>query len=560
MPFRPAPSSIRPALPQARITAALAVAVLLAACGGDGASKADADTTGDDVHHLVGPGCEAPVRYHSAVATGVGGAARARVGMRHVPLAGDGFEASLCSDFCHAAGRCGDDFGGRAACLEHCAGLIADGRAKGVACYASDCRERARCLEGAPVEELAGCPEVCATVASCPGMAVLGLTPELAGCRTTCAGRAAVFPGFADALTCIAKAGAKCDVDAALDCLPHGRPFCPSVCLEVGSCPASSPLAAVWSTPEACFAECDARPPVMALKAQACVERLGCDADRACLDEVSPTCEAYFTEAATACPATTSWPASFGLLAATCDPTLFSSMTATDEVAACLTARGSCDALEERICASVNVAALADRCAGICSAMCDCGLMVVDDCLALCTAASNPDPELDTLEACVASDACDTLTTCADAVLAGSALAKPPEGDDPCARYCQAAVACGGDAAALGCATTCAARLDAGDAGPLAALGCYEADGCAAFATCAAAPPTSAACQAACDAAPTACAHVLAGFDAGLAACSAYCAGLVTTWGSDTPAAAACVTAATPPTCVLPADAACAPR
>ncbi|PKM03028.1 MAG: hypothetical protein CVV17_04905, partial [Gammaproteobacteria bacterium HGW-Gammaproteobacteria-7] len=328
-----------------------------------------------------------------------------------------------------------------------CAGLIADGRANGVACYASDCRQRARCLEGAPVEELAGCPELCATLASCPGMAALGLTPELARCRTTCAGRAAVFPGFADALTCLAKAGARCDVDAALDCLPHGRPFCPTVCLEVDACPAGSPLAGVWPSREACFAECDARPPAMAFKAQACVERYGCDADRACLDDLSPTCDAYFAAAAKSCDATTSWPASFGLLAATCDLPRFSSLTATDEVAACLAARGSCDALEERLCPSVDLAGRAERCAGVCSAMCDCGLMVADDCLALCTDAGNTEAELGALEACVASDACDTLTTCSDDLFAGSALATPPEGDDPCARYCRASVACAGSAA-----------------------------------------------------------------------------------------------------------------
>lgn len=105
----------------------------------------------------------------------------------------------------------------------------------------------------------------------------------------------------------------------------------------------------MWPTRAACFAESDAKTPALAFKAQACFERQGCAADRACLDVVPPVCEAYYARAATVCDARGSWPASFALLAATCDPTLFGAVTATDEVAECLAARG-CDGLERRPC------------------------------------------------------------------------------------------------------------------------------------------------------------------------------------------------------------------
>jgi len=552
-PPRPSPC---PAL--RRLAFALAVAPLVAACGDDGGT-ADAVDAGDDVHHLEGPGCEDEVRYQPPLATGVGGAARALPGARRVPTAA-AYEASLCSDFCHAAERCGDDFGGRAACIAHCEGLLDDGRVNAVACYASDCRERTRCLDGGPVEAVTGCHELCAAVASCPSLAIFGLTAEESACRSQCAGRAAARPSFADAVPCLANAAAGCDLDEALECLSNGGLFCPSVCLEVEACPAGSSVAGIWPTRAACFAECDARAPVMAYKAATCFERRGCDADRACLDEVSPVCEAYFDEAARSCDASASWPASFQLMAATCDLDRFGGLDDTSEVAACLKQRGSCAHLEDRLCQAESLAGRVARCEGICSAMCDCGLLRPDDCLRLCASAEESSAELDVLEACIADDDCDALTACADEVLTGSTIVQFDDAGDPCDRYCQARVACEGDAVAFSCRAECAARLDAGDSGPLAAVACHEAGGCAALASCDATAPSSGPCAAACDDASVACGLVLAGFDAGRSACTAYCSGLVTTWGTDDAATASCVVGATDARCTLSTEAGCAPQ
>lgn len=547
----------RPHLAPWRLATLLSLLLPLVGCGGDGGGR-DTVVDEDVIVHLDGPGCEETVRYARPRASGVGAPERALLGMRRVPVA-DAFEASLCSDFCHEAERCGDDFGGRTACLAQCAERLADGRGNGVACYASDCRQRVRCLESGRVEAVTGCPELCTALTRCPALAILGLTPEASACGTLCAGRAVAFPTFADAVPCLANAAAACDLDEALACLPHGRAFCPSLCLEVEACPAGSPLATVWPSREACFAECDAKTPVMALKAQACFERLGCDADRVCLDQTPPLCEAYFAEAERACGAEGSWPASFELLGLTCDEAQLAAVEHTDEVAACLTARGSCDDLESRVCPSLARADQTALCTRICTAMCDCGLMTEADCLGLCEEADPGDAELDTLATCVAERDCAVLEACTDETLVGSPLATPAAGDDPCDRYCRAVAECGDGSPVPGCLTGCAAALDAGDAGPLAAIGCHEAGGCAAFATCDAAPPSSSACASACDGADRACGQVLAGFDAGLASCSAYCAGLLTTWGRDDATTAACVVGATDARCVLPAVAGCAP-
>lgn len=190
--------------------------------------------------------------------------------------------------------------------------------------------------------------------------------------------------------------------------------------------------------------------------------------------------------------------------------------------------------------------------------MCDCGILTYDDFMGLCTSPTTQSSGMDVLSLCVATGDCAQVGGCLADALTGSTLTAVPAGDDPCDRYCRAAVDCGGGAVFAGCRATCAARLAGGDPGPLAAVGCWEAGGCDGFTTCAAAAPTSAACQTACDAAPAACANDLVTFDAKLSACTAYCAGLVTTWGADDAATAGCVAGAADRDCVLPA-AACAP-
>lgn len=431
------------------------------------------------------------------------------------------FDASLCHWVCHWAEHCDDlaSFGGRQACAERCRAMLADGAAVNLACYASSCSARARCITGENLPVLPACREVCRYARACPQYMALGLPPDEATCATVCSGQAAAFPSFADALPCLARNAPSCDLDQMLGCLATGEIYCPTLCEETGGCMAYFP------SREACYQTCRRYTPAQAWQALRCFNLYECTGDASCLTApIPPSCRQWAELTLRACREYT-WPPSAQLLAVECAlPVAVDGLDPVADPGQCLGALSR----EDYVCRPPQSAAPFQctvqpplACQRICELVRRCP---VSEYRAACEERCverfwrKNRARIGEVLQCVQEAACDptVMRQC------WSLQHNQPF----CDRYCNLASRCDPSTPFDACAAACAAGLSSGDVRRIATLTCAADAQCETFSRCrdAAPPPADPACRAACNSVRGNCHHVIVSFDTGEAACNTACA------------------------------------
>lgn len=449
------------------------------------------------------------------------------------------FDASLCQWVCHWAEHCNDleSFGGRLNCAQTCRERLAAGNAVNLACYASSCSARARCTAAATLGVPPACRELCRYARACPQYLALNLPADERACEVICAGEAAAFPTFAEALPCLARNAASCDLDRQLACLRTGEIFCPALCEEVAGCNTYFP------SREDCYQHCNALSPARAWLARRCFDAFECRGGRACLDvPMPPACLASAEVALRTCRERT-WPPSAQLLAADCAISVaLDGLEPESDPAGCARRSGSAFVCREP--SETDPFACTVRpppaCTRICDAVRACpGVEPRPGCEEGCVRSiwRTDRMAIGKVEECVRDAACDPARI--ELCLANA------HNVSLCDRYCRLVGACE-PMAAQGCLDGCAAALRAGDRTRLTVVTCAgnDADACTRYEMCRTAqvPDDDPACLPPCDRARGTCHHLSLGRDTGETACVTVCSELLRRAGrTGDRAAAVCV-------------------
>ncbi len=346
-------STATPRSRHARLTAttlalaALFVAGLLSACGGEETNAPDADVsadgavdaTADTAHGDATPDAASDSADPDAAGPDAAPDAKSDTGPKpQPPLAiGAGVAAAFCGDLCGTqSDECSlEPVGGSAAaCVTTCKQRAAnDGWwLANYVCFSETCDAKLCQLDAAPVAAGEECDALCEAFDDCELMEIIDIPPgEVGLCRAACAGQVAggtrQVEGFACALTALEN---KCSIEQLGKCLGAESALDPGTCIQTCAplylddstntsfCGLQTDLRAAWPAPKDCEAACmKTETPQRAGRLSGCLLRNGCDDpavcanppstdDQACIDG----CDAFGTLcagqalalSATACP------------------------------------------------------------------------------------------------------------------------------------------------------------------------------------------------------------------------------------------------------------------